>query len=65
MADAFDTVTPALQQERRAHFLHQIGRVVGGRAIDAQAHANSGLFQVANRAVAGGEDLIAAWAMGH
>ncbi len=52
-----------LQQERRAHLLHQIGGVVGGGAIDAEPDAHARRLHVADRAMAGGENLVAARAM--
>ena len=63
MADAGDTVAMPLQQERRPHLLHQIGGVVGGRAVHAEADAQPRRLHVADRAMAGAEHLVAARAM--
>ena len=34
-----DAVARPLQQERRAHLLHQVEFIVGGRAVDAEPDA--------------------------
>ena len=58
-----DAVAAALQQERSAHLLHQIGAIVRGRTVDADADRHAGLFQVADRAEAGRQRLVAAGAV--
>ena len=63
VTDLADAIAAALQHKRGAHFLHQIGAIVRGRAVDPQPHGDTGFFQRADRASAGGQDLIAARAM--
>src|SRR5450432_4484609 len=63
VADAADAIARPLQQECRTHFLHQIGSVVRGRAIDAKSDLNPRLFHVADRTATGSQQLVAAGAM--
>src|SRR5262249_57807290 len=65
MTDPADAVAPALQQKSRTYFLHEIGTIVRGRAIDTEPHGNAGFFQGADRASPRGENLVAARAMGY
>jgi hypothetical protein len=65
MADLADAITAALEQERRAHLLHQIRTVVRGRAINADTDADTGLLHRAHRASARGQRLVATRAMGN
>ena len=58
-----DAIARPLQQKRRAHFLHQVGAVVGGRTIDTEADPDPRLFHVADRTAAGRQKLVAAGAM--
>src|SRR4029079_8617207 len=65
VADLADAVAGALQQERGAHLLHEIGGIVGRRAVDAQADAHAGGLHVADRAAARCQRLGAAGAVAH
>src|SRR3954452_22829041 len=56
-------ITSPLQQERGPHLLHQVRSVVRGRAINADADADTGLLHLADGAAAGGQELVAAGAM--
>ena len=52
VTDLADTVARPLQQEGGAHLLHQIGFVVGCRAVDAEPDADAGLLHLADRTAA-------------
>ena len=45
-------MTAALNQECGAHFLDQIGTIVRRRAVNANADADAGALQIADRAAA-------------
>jgi hypothetical protein len=49
MAHLVDAVAVALEQERGADLLHQVGRVVGRRAVDAETDRHAGRLHVADR----------------
>ena len=63
VADLGDAVAGALQQERGAHLLHEIGGIVGRRAVDAEADAHAGGLHVADRTAARRQRLVAAGAV--
>src|SRR6185369_8498965 len=63
VADARHAIARPLQQEGRAHFLHQVGFVVGSRAVDAEPDADARLLHLADRAAAGRQNLVAAGAV--
>src|ERR1700756_2408289 len=63
VADLGDAVARSLQQEGRPHLLHQVGSIVGGRAIDAKADADARLLHLANRTASGRQDLVRAGAV--
>src|SRR5271165_190016 len=65
VADLEHAIARPLQQERRAHLLHQIGGVVRRRAVDAEADADARLLHLANRTAAGCQELVAAGAMAY
>src|SRR5205823_9639965 len=49
VAEPADAVAGALHQERGPQLLHQIGAVIGGRAVDADTDADTGIFHLAHR----------------
>ena len=63
VADAADAIARPLQQERGADFLHQVGFIVRGRAVDAKPDRNPRLLHLADRAAARRQNLVAAGAM--
>jgi len=46
VTDLADAVAATLQQKRGAHFLHEVGTIVRGRAVDPKPYGNAGLFQI-------------------
>src|SRR3569833_359854 len=63
VADLGHAIACPLQQKGRPDLLDQIGAVIGGRAINAEADYHTCLFHLAHRAAAGGEDLVRAGAV--
>ena len=63
VADLADAIARALDQEGGAHLLHQVGAIVRRRAVDADADMHADRFQLAHRAMTGGEHLVRAGAM--
>ena len=63
MAHRANPVHPPLQQERRPHFPHEVGAVIGRRPVHPQTHRDPRRLQRANLTGAGGEQLVAARAM--